>query len=78
MSRVYNFSAGPAMLPTEVLKKASEEMLDWGGSGTSVMEISTGSRNWTLTVGPDRVTSCQVLRYLWEIFCQTLIFLWPR
>ena len=33
MSRVFNFSAGPSMLPVEVLKKAQEEMLDMGGSG---------------------------------------------
>ena len=40
MARVYNFSAGPAALPEEVLKQASEEMLDWQGSGMSVMEMS--------------------------------------
>lgn len=40
MSRVYNFSAGPAMLPEAVLKQASEEMLDWQGSGASIMEMS--------------------------------------
>ncbi len=40
MSRVYNFSAGPATLPEAVLKKAQEEMLDWQGSGMSVMEMS--------------------------------------
>jgi phosphoserine aminotransferase len=40
MSRVYNFSAGPAMLPETVLLKAREEMLDWNGSGMSVMEMS--------------------------------------
>ena len=40
MSRVYNFSAGPSMLPLDVLKKAQEEMLDMGGSGQSVMEMS--------------------------------------
>lgn len=40
MSRVYNFSAGPAALPEEVLKQAQEELLDWGGSGMSVMEMS--------------------------------------
>lgn len=40
MSRIYNFSAGPAMLPEEVLKQAQEEMLDWHGSGMSVMEMS--------------------------------------
>lgn len=40
MSRVYNFSAGPAVLPVEVLEQAREEMLDWNGSGMSVMEMS--------------------------------------
>jgi len=40
MSRVYNFSAGPSMLPESVLKKAAEEMLDYKGSGMSVMEMS--------------------------------------
>lgn len=40
MSRVFNFSAGPAMMPAEVLKQASEEMLDWRGTGMSVMEMS--------------------------------------
>jgi len=40
MSRVYNFSAGPAMLPQAVLERAREEMLDWHGSGMSVMEMS--------------------------------------
>ncbi|MFQ5487706.1 MAG: aminotransferase class V-fold PLP-dependent enzyme, partial [Gammaproteobacteria bacterium] len=40
MTRVYNFSAGPAMLPEEVLQQAREEMLDWRGSGMSVMEMS--------------------------------------
>jgi len=38
--RVYNFSAGPAVLPEEVLRQAQEEMLDWHGSGMSVMEMS--------------------------------------
>ncbi|MGB5457432.1 MAG: 3-phosphoserine/phosphohydroxythreonine transaminase [Gammaproteobacteria bacterium] len=40
MTRVFNFSAGPAMLPTEVLERAQTEMLDWNGSGMSVMEMS--------------------------------------
>ncbi len=40
MSRVFNFSAGPAALPTEVLERAREELLDWNGTGTSVMEMS--------------------------------------
>ncbi len=40
MRKTYNFSAGPAMLPEAVLMQAREEMLDWGGSGMSVMEMS--------------------------------------
>jgi phosphoserine aminotransferase len=40
MSRIFNFSAGPAMLPAEVLSRAGDEMLDWHGSGMSVMEMS--------------------------------------
>ena len=40
MSRVFNFGAGPAMLPEPVLRQAAEEMLDWRGSGMSVMEMS--------------------------------------
>ena len=40
MSRVYNFSAGPSVLPETVLKTAAEEMLDYRGTGTSVMEMS--------------------------------------
>ena len=40
MTQVYNFSAGPAVLPKEVLRQAAEEMLDWHGSGMSVMEMS--------------------------------------
>lgn len=40
MTRVYNFSAGPAVLPEEVLRQAADEMLDWHGSGMSVMEMS--------------------------------------
>ena len=44
MSRVYNFSAGPAVLPVEVLKEAQEEMLDYRGCGMSVMEMSHRSK----------------------------------
>ena len=40
MTRLHNFSAGPAMLPQEVLQQAADEMLDWHGSGMSVMEMS--------------------------------------
>ena len=42
--RVYNFSAGPAVLPEEVLKEAADEMLDYKGTGMSVMEMSHRSK----------------------------------
>ena len=44
MSRIWNFSAGPAVLPVEVLEEASREMLDYQGSGMSVMEMSHRSK----------------------------------
>ncbi len=44
MNRVYNFSAGPAVLPEEVLKDAAAEMLDYQGTGMSVMEMSHRSK----------------------------------
>jgi len=40
MARLFNFSAGPAVLPEEVLRQAADELLDWHGSGQSVMEMS--------------------------------------
>jgi len=44
MARIYNFSAGPAVLPEEVLREAAEEMFDYKGSGMSVMEMSHRSK----------------------------------
>jgi phosphoserine aminotransferase len=44
--RAFNFSPGPAVLPLEVLEKARDELLDWGGSGMSVMEISHRSKSF--------------------------------
>ena len=44
MSRVYNFSAGPAVLPEDVLREAADEMLDYRGTGMSVMEMSHRSK----------------------------------
>ena len=46
MRRVFNFSAGPAVLPQEVLEKAQAEMLDWHGAGMSVMEMSHRSKEF--------------------------------
>jgi phosphoserine aminotransferase len=47
MTQVYNFSAGPAVLPETVLRRAAEEMSDWHGSGQSVMEMSHRGREFT-------------------------------
>ncbi|GAB4057709.1 3-phosphoserine/phosphohydroxythreonine transaminase [Uliginosibacterium sediminicola] len=47
MTRVFNFSAGPAALPEEVLSQAAAEMLDWHGSGMSVMEMSHRGKEFT-------------------------------
>ena len=44
MKRVYNFSAGPSILPESVLRRAADEMLDYQGSGQSVMEMSHRSK----------------------------------
>ena len=40
MAQIFNFSSGPAMLPAEVLEQAQQELRDWNGLGTSVMEVS--------------------------------------
>lgn len=50
MSRVYNFSAGPAVLPEEVLKEAADEMLDYNGTGMSVMEMSHRSKDFEVII----------------------------
>ena len=52
LGRVYNFSAGPSMLPEAVLKRAAAEMLDYQGTGESVMEMShrSGSTRRSLTI----------------------------
>ena len=49
MSRAWNFSAGPGMLPTPVLERAREELVDWQGSGMSVMEVSHRGRPFVET-----------------------------
>ena len=63
MKRVYNFSAGPACLPEEVLKEAAEEMLDYCGSGMSVMEMSHRSSTFDQIIK----TAEQDLRDLMQI-----------
>ena len=50
MSRVYNFAAGPAVLPEEVLKEAADEMLDYNGTGMSVMEMSHCSKDFEVII----------------------------
>ena len=47
MSRVFNFSAGPAALPEKVLRQAADEMLDWHGAGCGVMEMSHRGQHFT-------------------------------
>jgi len=56
MSRVYNFSAGPSMLPVEVLEKAQKEMVEYGAAGMSVMEMSHRSKDYE-----DIINSCEAL-----------------
>jgi phosphoserine aminotransferase len=51
MSRIYNFSAGPAVLPEEVLREAAVEMLDFNGTGMSVMEMSHRSKAFEGIIG---------------------------
>lgn len=51
MGRVYNFSAGPAVLPVEVLEEAAKEMLDYRGTGMSVMEMSHRSKAFETIIG---------------------------
>ncbi|SNT06306.1 phosphoserine aminotransferase apoenzyme [Anaerovirgula multivorans] len=51
MARIYNFSAGPAVLPEAVLREAAEEMLDYKGTGMSVMEMSHRSKTFEEIIG---------------------------
>jgi phosphoserine aminotransferase len=51
MTRAYNFSAGPAVLPDEVLARAGDEILDWHGSGMSVMEMSHRGKEFISIAG---------------------------
>ena len=61
MERVYNFSAGPSMLPVSVLKKAQDEMLSYGNSGMSVMEMSHRSKVYTEIIQGAEQTFRQVM-----------------
>lgn len=51
MGRIYNFSAGPSMLPEAALKKAADEMLDYKGTGMSVMEMSHRTKTYEAIIG---------------------------
>jgi phosphoserine aminotransferase len=61
MSRVWNFSAGPAVLPESVLRHASEEMLDWQGTGLSVMEMSHRSKEYSAIFEKAHKNFCKLL-----------------
>ena len=62
MKRVYNFSAGPAVLPEEVLQEAAAEMLDYRGTGMSVMEMSHRSK-LLLDICPHPLFCLEILRW---------------
>ena len=59
--RVYNFSAGPAMLPEPVLAQAQAELLDWNGSGMSVMEVSHRSKEFVACAAEAEATLREVM-----------------
>ena len=61
MTRVYNFSAGPAAMPDEVLQQAAAEMLDWHGSGMSVMEMSHRGREFMSIIDAARADLRELL-----------------
>ena len=63
MSRVYNFSAGPAVLPLEVLQNAQADLVDYKGCGMSVMEMSSPrSRSYAAWVTTGRCASSRAAR----------------
>ena len=59
--RVYNFSAGPSQLPVEVLKEAADQMLNYKGSGMSVMEMSHRSSTYQKIFDDTKATLKKVL-----------------
>lgn len=63
MSRVYNFSAGPSMLPESVLKRAASELLEYGASGQSVMEMSHRSKEYTEIIEGAEALLREVMEY---------------
>ena len=60
MSAIYNFSAGPAMLPVAVMQQARDELLDWHGAGMSVMEMSHRSKEY-LSIASQAETDLRTL-----------------
>ena len=61
MSRVYNFSAGPSCLPEEVLQQAAAEMLDYKGTGMSVMEMSHRSKPYQAIIDETEALACELM-----------------
>ncbi|MBO5745060.1 MAG: 3-phosphoserine/phosphohydroxythreonine transaminase [Clostridia bacterium] len=61
MSRVFNFSAGPSMLPEEVLKKAASELIEYGQTGQSVMEMSHRSKEYQAIIDDAEATLRQIM-----------------
>jgi len=61
MSRVYNFSAGPSMLPEEVLKKAASELIEYGQTGQSVMEMSHRSKEYQAIIDDAEATLREIM-----------------
>jgi len=67
----YNFSAGPAMLPHAVLQKAQAEMLDWNGSGMSVMEMSHRGKEYMSIAAQAEADLREVMNILITIRCSS-------
>ena len=61
MERIYNFSPGPAALPTSVLEQARDELLDWQGTGMSVMEVSHRGKEFVDLAARSTATFCELL-----------------
>lgn len=88
MAQIFNFSSGPAMLPAEVLEQAQQELRDWNGLGTSVMEVSHRGKEFIQVAEEaekdfrDLLTSLQlqgiVLPWRWSrsICCCTAEYSW--
>ena len=64
MSVTYNFCAGPAMLPTEVMKKAQQEFINWHGTGSSIMELSHRSSEFVAVAKQAEVSRRKALQII--------------